>query len=146
MSRPRTSQEPEQSAADLGRRVKHARVSHDLTLETASRLCGVSRSALSKIKNGLMSPTFDVLQKIMRGLRIDLAELFGTSPAPSANGRRGLTRRDQGNGTHIAAIRWKCSPPNSPTRRCCHFVSASRPIRPMPSTNGAATKAKSSCT
>src|SRR5579862_9052137 len=86
----------EPPVSDLGRRVKAARVAHDLTLETASRLCGVSRSALSKIENGLMSPTFDVLQKIVRGLQIDLAELFGTAPAPSASGRRALTRRDEG--------------------------------------------------
>ncbi|WP_159834568.1 helix-turn-helix domain-containing protein [Burkholderia sp. 8Y] len=92
----RTRSSPEQSAADLGRRVRQARVAQDMTLETASRLCGVSRSALSKIENGLMSPTFDVLQKIVRGLRIDLAELFGNASAPSASGRRALTRRDQG--------------------------------------------------
>jgi transcriptional regulator with XRE-family HTH domain len=91
-----TRQAPEQSAADLGRRVRQARVAQDMTLETASRLCGVSRSALSKIENGLMSPTFDVLQKIVRGLRIDLGELFGNTSAPSASGRRALTRRDQG--------------------------------------------------
>ncbi|WP_248323215.1 helix-turn-helix domain-containing protein [Caballeronia sp. Sq4a] len=91
-----TRQAPEQSAADLGRRVRQARVAQDMTLETASRLCGVSRSALSKIENGLMSPTFDVLQKIVRGLRIDLGELFGNTSAPSASGRRALTRRNQG--------------------------------------------------
>ncbi|WP_244849333.1 helix-turn-helix domain-containing protein [Caballeronia sp. SL2Y3] len=91
-----TRQAPEQSAADLGRRVRQARVAQDMTLETASRLCGVSRSALSKIENGLMSPTFDVLQKIVRGLQIDLGELFGNTSAPSASGRRALTRRDQG--------------------------------------------------
>ncbi|WP_250535086.1 XRE family transcriptional regulator [Caballeronia sp. AZ10_KS36] len=91
-----TRQAPEQSAADLGRRVRQARVAQDMTLETASRLCSVSRSALSKIENGLMSPTFDVLQKIVRGLRIDLGELFGNTSAPSASGRRALTRRDQG--------------------------------------------------
>jgi hypothetical protein len=33
----------EQSTSDLGRRVKAARLANDLTLETASRLCGVSR-------------------------------------------------------------------------------------------------------
>ncbi|MFM0325131.1 helix-turn-helix domain-containing protein [Caballeronia glebae] len=96
MSTPGTKNSPEQSASDLGRRVKRARLAHDLTLETASRLCGVSRSALSKIENGLMSPTFDVLQKIVRGLQIDLAELFGAAPAPNASGRRALTRRDEG--------------------------------------------------
>ncbi|WP_244817308.1 helix-turn-helix domain-containing protein [Caballeronia sp. Lep1P3] len=86
----------EPSSVDLGRRVKQARIAHDLTLETASRLCGVSRSALSKIENGLMSPTFDVLQKIVRGLQIDLGALFGSTSVPSASGRRALTRRDQG--------------------------------------------------
>lgn len=91
-----TKNPPDTSPADLGRRVRQARLALDLTLDTASRVCGVSRSALSKIENGLMSPTFDVLQKIVRGLRIDLGELFGTAPAPSASGRRALTRRDAG--------------------------------------------------
>ncbi|KMZ13755.1 putative transcriptional regulator [Candidatus Burkholderia humilis] len=96
MSTPRTNTTPEQSATDLGRRVKQARLALDLTLEIASRLCGVSRSALSKIENGLMSPTFDVLQKIVRGLQIDLAELFGSTSVPSASGRRALTRKEAG--------------------------------------------------
>ncbi|MDR5754037.1 MULTISPECIES: XRE family transcriptional regulator [unclassified Caballeronia] len=91
-----TDASTEQSTSDLGRRVKAARLANDLTLETASRLCGVSRSALSKIENGLMSPTFDVLQKIVRGLEIDLGALFGSASAPNASGRRSLTRRDQG--------------------------------------------------
>ncbi len=82
--------------ADLGRRVRAARIAHSLTLETASRLCGVSRSTLSKIENGLMSPTFDVLQKIVLSLKIDLGELFGSAPKPNASGRRALTRKDAG--------------------------------------------------
>lgn len=87
---------PTSTTADLGHRVRAARRAHDLTLETASRLCGVSRSTLSKIENGLMSPTFDVLQKIVAGLKIDLAELFGTTPKLNAGGRRALTRKDTG--------------------------------------------------
>lgn len=81
---------------DLGRRVRAARVGHDLTLDSASRLCGVSRSTLSKIENGLMSPTFDVLQKIVVGLKIDLGELFGPVPKHNVGGRRALTRRGAG--------------------------------------------------
>jgi transcriptional regulator with XRE-family HTH domain len=84
------------STADLGRRVRAARVAHDLTLDTASRVCGVSRSTLSKIENGLMSPTFDVLQKIVVGLKIDLVELFGSVPGHNTGGRRALTRRGAG--------------------------------------------------
>jgi transcriptional regulator with XRE-family HTH domain len=63
------SKPTEPSSSDLGRRVRAARQAQDLTLETASRLCGVSRSTLSKVENGLMSPTFDVLQKIVLGLK-----------------------------------------------------------------------------
>jgi transcriptional regulator with XRE-family HTH domain len=93
-----TTLNPSASTAttDLGRRVRAARVAQDLTLDTASRLCGVSRSTLSKVENGLMSPTFDVLQKIVSGLRIDLAELFGTTPKLNASGRRALTRNGAG--------------------------------------------------
>jgi len=84
------------TSANLGRRVRAARLAHDLTLDMASRLCGVSRSTLSKIENGLMSPTFDVLRKIVAGLKIDLAELFGSAPKANAGGRRALTRKDAG--------------------------------------------------
>jgi transcriptional regulator with XRE-family HTH domain len=84
------------STADLGRRVRAARLAQDLTIEHASRVCGVSRSTLSKIENGLMSPTFDVLQKIVAGLQIDLGELFGSTPKLDSGGRRALTRRGAG--------------------------------------------------
>ncbi|CAG9232641.1 XRE family transcriptional regulator [Paraburkholderia tropica] len=84
------------STADLGRRVRAARLAQDLTIDYASRVCGVSRSTLSKIENGLMSPTFDVLQKIVAGLNIDLVELFGSTPKADFGGRRALTRRGAG--------------------------------------------------
>ena len=86
----------ENASAELGKRVKAARLKHDYTLEAASRACGVSRSTLSKVENGMMSPTFDVLQKIVHGLKIDLGELFGSVPKPRASGRRALTRKGGG--------------------------------------------------
>src|ERR1700759_2531963 len=87
---------PESSTSDLGRRVRAARQAQDLTLETASRLCGVSRSTLSKVENGLMSPTFDVLQKIVVGVKIDIGELFGSTPKVSASGRRAVRGQNEG--------------------------------------------------
>jgi transcriptional regulator with XRE-family HTH domain len=86
----------ESASSELGKRVKAARMQHDYTLEVASRVCGVSRSTLSKVENGVMSPTFDVLQKIVHGLKIDLGELFGSVPRPRANGRRAVTRKGAG--------------------------------------------------
>lgn len=84
------------ASAGLGARVRAARQQQQLTLEAAAKLCGVSRSTLSKIENGLMSPTFDVLQKIVGGLQIDLGELFGSRPRPNASGRRAITRQGAG--------------------------------------------------
>jgi transcriptional regulator with XRE-family HTH domain len=86
----------ETASTDLGKRVKAARLKHDYTLEAASRVCGVSRSTLSKVENGVMSPTFDVLQKIVHGLQIDLGELFGSQPKPNVGGRRAVTRKGAG--------------------------------------------------
>lgn len=86
----------ESASSELGKRVKEARLRHEYTLDTASKLCGVSRSTLSKVENGAMSPTFDVLQKIVHGLEIDLVELFGQTPQPQAAGRRTVTRRGEG--------------------------------------------------
>ncbi|WP_459624387.1 helix-turn-helix domain-containing protein [Burkholderia sp. 3C] len=86
----------ESASSALGKRVKAARQHLDYTLEAASRVCGVSRSTLSKIENGAMSPTFDVLQKIVHGLQIDLGELFGSTPKPRASGRRAVTRKGEG--------------------------------------------------
>ncbi|MEM5342897.1 helix-turn-helix domain-containing protein [Paraburkholderia azotifigens] len=86
----------ESTVSELGKRVKAARMHLDYTLEAASRACGVSRSTLSKVENGVMSPTFDVLQKIVHGLKIDLGELFGSATRPRANGRRAVTRKGEG--------------------------------------------------
>lgn len=87
----------EHASSDLGKRVKAARQKLGYTLETASQACGVSRSTMSKVENGLMSPTFDVLQKIVHGLKIDLGDLFGSAPIkPKAGGRRALTRKGGG--------------------------------------------------
>ena len=74
------------------------------TLETASARTGLSRSSLSKIENGRMSPTYDALLKLAGGFAIDVAELvaggpggpggsggFG-GPAGPALGRRSITR------------------------------------------------------
>lgn len=91
----------EQAPSELGKRVRAARLQHAYTLEAASRVCGVSRSTLSKVENGVMSPTFDVLQKIVHGLKIDLSELFSAASKPNAVGRRAVTRKGGGQ-THAA--------------------------------------------
>ena len=81
----------------LGQRVRAIRLSQNLTLEEASKLTGLARSTLSKIENEQISPTFAAVTKLVRGLGIDIPQLFaaprsGAQPA----GRRDITRKGEG--------------------------------------------------
>jgi transcriptional regulator with XRE-family HTH domain len=67
-----------------------------LTLSELSKASGISASALSKIENGQMSPTYDTMIRLAKGLDVDMPELFGASPKEQINGRRVITRRGAG--------------------------------------------------
>lgn len=81
---------------DLGARVRELRKARGLTLEQAAGQAGLARSTLSKIENGQMSPTYDVLQRIMRGADLDIVELFEGRRPNAPFGRRSVTRRGEG--------------------------------------------------
>ena len=81
----------------LGKRVKEIRLSQQLTLEEASKLTGLARSTLSKIENEQISPTFSAVTKLVKGLGIDIPQLFSPSRRSSgAGGRRDITRGGEG--------------------------------------------------
>ena len=80
--------------AALGRRVQKIRKAAGMTLEAASGATGVSRAALSKIERGEMSPTYDSLCKLAKGLRVDLAALV--SERPQTAGGVAVTRAGGG--------------------------------------------------
>jgi transcriptional regulator with XRE-family HTH domain len=84
------------SRIDLGQKLKQARSERGWTLEHVSRRTGVARSSLSKIENGQMSPTYDVLQKITHGMGLDLVELFDTRHRLDVLGRRSVTLSGRG--------------------------------------------------
>ncbi len=81
---------------DLGLKLKRMRTDKGWTLEEVSQRTGVARSTLSKIENGQMSPTYDVLQRITRGLDLDLVELFDTRRQVAPGGRRSVFRAGEG--------------------------------------------------
>ena len=66
-----------QHASDrgIGQQLKAARKALKLTLSQTSERTGVSVSGLSKIENGLVSPSFDVIKRICDGLDLPLEEL-----------------------------------------------------------------------
>ncbi len=81
---------------DLGARVRQLRQARDWTLEEAAKRAGLARSTLSKIENAQMSPTFDAVQKLARGLGIDVPQLFTPPVADKVTGRRAITRAGEG--------------------------------------------------
>lgn len=81
---------------DVGRRVQAARRGQGLTLASAAAACGIGRSTLAKIEGGQMSPTIGLLQKIARGLRVEITDLLRAGGRPAAAGRIALTRAGEG--------------------------------------------------
>ena len=80
----------------LGERVRAIRRNHNWTLDEAGRRTGLARSTISKIENGQMSPTFDVVQKLAVGLGIDIPQLFKPAAERRSSGRRTVTRSGEG--------------------------------------------------
>ncbi len=54
---------------------------HDknLSVRQVSMMTGVSKSAISRIANGQVSPTADVLEALARGLQIRISDLIESS-------------------------------------------------------------------
>ncbi|WP_034852357.1 helix-turn-helix domain-containing protein [Inquilinus limosus] len=85
---------------DLAETVRRLRAERGWTLEEAAGRTGLSRSALSKIERGEMSPTFQAMQKLARGFGIELAALFGPAASP-LRGRRIVVRAGEGAATEM---------------------------------------------
>lgn len=84
------------AVVSLGARVREIRRARNWTLEEAARRAGLARSTLSKIENEQMSPTYDAVQKLARGLGITPPQLFAPARVSRATGRRTINRAGQG--------------------------------------------------
>jgi len=63
----------------LGQRVRQLRSELGLTQTELANQSGVSHSALSKIENSQLSPTFEMLLRIADGLEIDISKLLAST-------------------------------------------------------------------
>lgn len=81
---------------DLAQRVRELRLARGWTLEQAARSVGLARSTLSKIENGLMSPTYEALKKLAEGLEISVPQLFTPPAAGQVTGRMAVTKMGEG--------------------------------------------------
>ena len=82
--------------SEIGLRLKELRRSGKLTLAEASGRTGVAVSTLSKIENGQISPSFDIIQRIADGLEISLEELVQSGRKSLVSGRKTVTRQGEG--------------------------------------------------
>jgi len=60
---------------ELGRLIRGARKSRQLTLEELAKRSGVSKSLLSQIERGLVNPTFAVAWNLTQALGIDMTRI-----------------------------------------------------------------------
>lgn len=86
----------ENEGVDLGVRVRGLRSRAGLTIKQVAERGGISPSAISKIENNLLSPTYDTITRLAEGLGIDISELFSSAGKQAPHGRRSLTRAGQG--------------------------------------------------
>jgi transcriptional regulator with XRE-family HTH domain len=80
----------------LSELLKSLRKERGWTLATAAEAAGVAKSTLSKIENGQMSPTYDMLLKLATGYSVDIADFFAPASTKEASGRMAVTRRGEG--------------------------------------------------
>jgi transcriptional regulator with XRE-family HTH domain len=75
--------------ARFGERVRALRHKAGLSQAELAQRCGLAPSSVSKIETGQMSPTYDVLLRLAKGLALDLSDLL--APERRAPERRGAT-------------------------------------------------------
>ena len=76
-----------QAAATFGKRFKARRKAQKLTLTELAQMSSVSASTISKVENGAVSPTYDVILKLAHGLSCSVSEMFGEPVDPAASTR-----------------------------------------------------------
>ncbi|CAA7611388.1 putative transcriptional regulator [Candidatus Terasakiella magnetica] len=79
----------------MGSRLRAHRLARGWTLKQVAEASGLAISTVSKVERGQMSPTYDKLLQLSRGLGIDISELFGSVPEGAAARRWAVTRQDE---------------------------------------------------
>lgn len=90
---PRTVDVPS-SEVELGEKIYRWRRDRGWTQSDLADRAGVARSTLSKIENGLLSPTFEILLKISRGFGMGIAEFLAPEEQDGLRGRLSIDRGD----------------------------------------------------
>lgn len=76
----------------IGARLKEIRQSQGLTLNEISSMTAVSVSYLSKMENGLVSPSFDIIKRVSEGLQVSIEDFVRPGEKSMISGRKTVTR------------------------------------------------------
>lgn len=81
---------------DLGNRVRQIRSGSKATIKDVAMRSGLSPSTISKIENNQLSPTYENIIRLARGLEVDISQLFSDATKNVPHGRRSITQRGAG--------------------------------------------------
>jgi transcriptional regulator with XRE-family HTH domain len=84
------------SENQIGLRLKEVRQAAGLKLSDLSGMTAVSVSYLSKIENGQVSPSFDIIKRICDGLHVSLEDFVRPGEKSQISGRKTVTRTNEG--------------------------------------------------
>ncbi len=63
---------------DIGRELRRARLSQEMTLDDVAKRCGYSKALISRVETGLTSPSMTSLVKMLASLGLKLHDLFSS--------------------------------------------------------------------
>ena len=67
-------------SVDIGSRLRHLRMAHNLSQRELARRAGVTNSTISLIESNASNPSVGALKRILDGIPIGLAEFFAFEP------------------------------------------------------------------
>ncbi|WP_158773993.1 helix-turn-helix domain-containing protein [Cobetia sp. L2A1] len=83
-------------AGAIGDNLKALRKARGLTIASMALSSGISAASISRIENGRISPTFEVIVSLAKGLEVDVSELFYHAEEHAFRGWLALTRAQEG--------------------------------------------------
>jgi DNA-binding XRE family transcriptional regulator/mannose-6-phosphate isomerase-like protein (cupin superfamily) len=104
-------------AFHFGDRLRTFRKQRKWSLEHAAEMVGVPASTLSRIENRKMSPTLDLIQKIIRSMGLHPYDVLGRDPTREGSGTISVTRRGTGDYTELPNILYAPLHPDFPQTR-----------------------------
>ena len=99
-----------ESRVSFGEQVRALRIARRLTAAALAEQCDVSRSLVSQIETGRISPSLDVVRRLAAALGVPIAALFGPrdghGPADAPHtARAAVVRRDERKGLRLPRSR-----------------------------------------